>query len=202
MKYFYTYKVEDRLWVYDRYSNKITEIDELTYKIFVTYDKHLFDEKKVVQYLKDLANKEDLVEKIKEIKHFQKECDMFKPFDFNKCIMPITGKELEIKYENEVHHFIFNLTDDCNLRCRYCKFGGTYKGIQVHSKRSMSYEVIYEGISLIKKYYKNKEILNIAFYGGEPLMEFAKIQYIVKKIRSLYNNVGFSFTTNGVLLNK
>jgi len=46
IKYFFTYKIEDRFWVYDRYSNKISEIDELTYNIFTTYDKHQFDEKK------------------------------------------------------------------------------------------------------------------------------------------------------------
>ncbi len=202
MKYFYTYKVEDRFWVYDRYSNKITEIDELTYKIFSTYNQHKFDIKEVIHYFQDLANKNELVMKTNEIKHFQNKYNMFQPFDFDKCSMPITDKELEVKYNNEAHQFVFNLTDDCNLRCKYCKFGGSYIGIKEHQQRTMSYDIIDAGIDLIKKYYKNKEKLNISFYGGEPLMEFKKIEYIVNKTKCLYNNVGFSFTTNGVFLNK
>lgn len=202
MKYFYTYKAEDRFWVYDRYSNKIVEIDELTYKIFTTYDKHQFDEKKAVLCLNGTSDKKQVIQKVKDIKQYQNDYDMFKPLDIEKCVMPVFDKELKTKYENEVHHIIFNLTDDCNLRCKYCKFGGTYEGARTHSPKSMSYEVIDEGIKLIKKYYKNKETLIIAFYGGEPLMEFEKIKYIVQKIKSLYKDVNFTFTTNGILLSK
>jgi len=202
MKYFYPYKVEDRFWVYDRYSNKITEVDELTYKIIASYSKHHFDEEKVTRYLKDLADKEDLAEKTRDIKHYQKEYDIFKPFNLYRCIMPVTDRDLEIKYENEIHHFIYNLTKDCNLRCKYCKFGGTYVGVKTHNTNSMSYDIIDESINLIKQYYKKKETLFIAFYGGEPLMEFKKMKYIVKKIKYFYDNVSFSFTTNGTLLNK
>ena len=126
---------------------------------------------------------------------------MFKLVDIEKCVMPVTYDELIWKYNNEIRHIIFNLTDDCNLRCKYCKFGGTYAGIKTHNKNSMSYDIINAAIKFIEDYYKNKETLIIAFYGGEPLLEYNKIKYIVSKINTKYKDFRFAFTTNGILLN-
>ena len=70
MKYFYPYKLNKKFWVYDRYSNKIAEIDSLTYKIFSTFNKHKFDENKAALYLKDYANEDIIIQKIKEIKRY------------------------------------------------------------------------------------------------------------------------------------
>jgi len=200
MKYYYPYKVLNRYWVYDRYSNKISEVDSVTYKIFSTFDKHTFDESKAIECLKSYAEKNIIIEKIKEIKKYGKIHNMFKPMDIQKCIMPINDTELIKKYKNEIRHVVFNLTDDCNLRCKYCKFGGTYDYVKTHIKRNMSYEIINASLRFIANHYKKKETLIIAFYGGEPLLEFKKIKYIVENLNNQYKNVRYAFTTNGVLL--
>ncbi len=201
MKYFYTYEVDSRFWLYDRYSNTINEVDFLTCKIFETYDKHKFDEKIVLSVLESFANPSKIKKALQEIKFYQEEKEMFVCKNIDKCVMPISEQELLYKYNNEISHVIFNITDNCNMRCKYCKFGETYQDSRNHNNKSMSLEVIDNGLKLIDKYYKNTKTLIIAFYGGEPLIEFNKIKLIVNRIKAKYNNVRFSFTTNGVLLN-
>lgn len=95
---------------------------------------------------------------------------------------------------------ILELTQQCNLRCKYCIYSGEYfheRGHQdIHMNEDMM-DVIYN------TYFSETHSPEyISFYGGEPLLRFDLIQYIIKKVKTGGYDTNFAMTTNGLLLEK
>lgn len=98
--------------------------------------------------------------------------------------------------------FVIGITEQCNLRCTYCCYSGSYEGNRTHSSNSMSREDIDRTLSFIRKNAKD-ENLHIAFYGGEPLVNYDVVQYAISKAEAIWHEaVSFSITTNGTLLSE
>lgn len=128
----------------------------------------------------------------------------------NKFIVPSFESEISECIEecesklssSKVLKLTVNPTLDCNLRCWYC--------YEQHLHGSCMTPTIIEAIykyidkSLLNGKY---EKLQLAFFGGEPLMKFDKVVnpmlIQVKKICAKHNvDFAVSFTTNGVFLTK
>lgn len=92
--------------------------------------------------------------------------------------------------------FIIIPTTQCNFRCVYC-----YETFQNHV---MDPQVIESIILYIKKNIRFFSSLKVGWYGGEPLLETEKIEYISKKLIDICNSNGKPYlsniTTNGYLL--
>lgn len=94
---------------------------------------------------------------------------------------------------------ILPISGDCNLACPYCfarindKFNfGNYS--KDETKKVIDF--------LYNK--SNKEFnTHIAFFGGEPFLNFPIIEYAIEYIKETYPdfNVSFSATTNGTIIN-
>ena len=100
----------------------------------------------------------------------------------------------------EVYMFIVGITEQCNLRCSYCCYSGAYEHNRSHSQKVMKsgdIDEIYDFIMLIS----TKRPIHIAFYGGEPLLQYTLIQYAIQRgLDLLGDEVVFSVTTNGTVL--
>lgn len=98
--------------------------------------------------------------------------------------------------------FIIGITEQCNLRCTYCCYSGSYEGNRTHSSKSMSKEDVDRTLSFIRENAKGDK-LHIAFYGGEPLVNYDILQYAIAKAEAIWQEaVSFSITSNGTLLNE
>lgn len=89
-----------------------------------------------------------------------------------------------------------NLTQRCNLKCRYCF---------VHQQpKEMTYETAKDAVD----FYARNAVLEatepqVTFFGGEPMLKFEEIiKPLVEYIRSTYGDYNISITTNGTLLNE
>ncbi len=118
----------------------------------------------------------------------------------NKIILDI----LEAGYTQQL---ILNVTEDCNMRCKYCFLSETYKFTRNRTNRMMSEDTaikalnfFFEFMSKISKFNPGKTCA-ITFYGGEALLNFKVIK---KSIEYAKKNCPvmptFNITTNGVLL--
>ncbi|SHH94792.1 uncharacterized protein SAMN02745196_02001 [Clostridium collagenovorans DSM 3089] len=102
---------------------------------------------------------------------------------------------------------ILMITEDCNLRCKYCIYSENYDVSRNHGKRQMKFEVAEKAV---RKYFdefikvkSNNPFLvpRIGFYGGEPLMNLEVILKTVELCKEIYPyEVKFNITTNAVLL--
>ncbi|MCM1439220.1 MAG: thioether cross-link-forming SCIFF peptide maturase [Roseburia sp.] len=103
---------------------------------------------------------------------------------------------------DEVKALCIHICHDCNLRCRYCFADeGAY-----HSEREfMSEETAKRAIDFLIENSGNRRVLEVDFFGGEPLMCLQTIKNVVyyAKERAAERGKKFLFTTttNALLLN-
>lgn len=102
---------------------------------------------------------------------------------------------------NKVRELILQVTQQCNLRCSYCSYSGNYYNRE-HSDRRMPFDMAKKAIDFYFDHTGDTDELSIAFYGGEPLLEFPLIQKCVaySEERVKDKNLKFYITTNGTLL--
>lgn len=183
-------------YLYSFYRKRLLPLDPLLYNIVHAYlylNKNEFDE----------IYKCDIVTK--------------KRFDFLKSYLFLEEKQIlmdaNISVDDILHNLeklpvlIFELTEKCNLRCKYCIYGEMYVVNSKHNDNDMTFDlaksVIDYFVNLKHKISIRKSQQTISFYGGEPLLRFDLIKQIVEYTSSIdcieYN---YTITTNGLLLDK
>lgn len=141
-----------------------------------------------------------------ELEHLHPE--FFNVLKSNRFIVPYDDNEGETlikKWEimdNDPSHFgiIINPTLNCNLRCWYCYEAHKETQIMTQSTRNKLYNLIEN-----KTADTRLKMLNVSFFGGEPLLLFKEnILPVLRFATSICNSKGIAiysnFTTNGVLL--
>nr|WP_034847152.1 Cys-rich peptide radical SAM maturase CcpM [Ruminiclostridium josui] len=102
---------------------------------------------------------------------------------------------------NKVNMITLQITKQCNLRCKYCIYSGDYEN-RVHSNEKMTLETAQKAIDFYIDHSRDNDKGLLAFYGGEPLLEFEFIkncvEYFEEKAEGKY--IHFSVTTNATLL--
>lgn len=123
----------------------------------------------------------------------------------------LNKKDIELALAN-IPQITFEVTDACNLKCKYCAYGEFYNDYDKRDNKKLSIGKAYRLIDFIIPYWKsnlnlssNKSVF-ISFYGGEPLlnMTFVKtiIEYLEHKTQGLNIVFNYSMTTNAILLYK
>lgn len=124
-------------------------------------------------------------------------------------VVPNSFNELEyLKFRNKVSRFsnkyyslTILLTNACNMACKYCYENAPSKN------GNMSDKVVKKLLGHIESTLKNKiEMLDITWYGGEPMLRYKSICSLSKKIIEYCKQYGAkyeaSIVTNGALLTK
>ncbi len=104
---------------------------------------------------------------------------------------------------NKVNMITLQITKQCNLRCKYCVYSGDYEN-RVHSNEKMTLDTAKKGIDFYIEHSKDNEKGFLAFYGGEPLLEFEFIKKCIEYFeeRAEGKNIHINLTTNATLLTK
>jgi uncharacterized protein len=97
---------------------------------------------------------------------------------------------------------VIEITQNCNLRCKYCAYSGKYFYERKHCNKSINPTIIEKVIKIFKNMAKSSQIIGITFYGGEPLL---KKDLLIKTIKILKqeidsNKLWVNIVTNGTLL--
>ena len=97
------------------------------------------------------------------------------------------------KKERPIQHAVINVTNECNLRCRYC--------FTQHNPRQMSYETAFQALNWLLEHKNPNKPLSISWFGGEPLLRFKEvIEPIMIYCDENKLPVKFGITTNCTLL--
>ena len=117
-----------------------------------------------------------------------------------------------IRYQlANLRQLTFEVTDACNLNCKYCAYGEFYNDYDERENKMMSVSAAIKIIDYLVEFWNSKQNMSakrnvyISFYGGEPLMNMPFIESVVEYVESLhckYRNFTFSMTTNAVLLER
>lgn len=179
MIHVFTYK--DTHYIYDSGSGSLHECDKET----ADYVKAKYEEGKEVSFSREKVN--------------QIENDLA-PLKAEGLFLREEIKTYPLK-SDEVKALCIHICHDCNLRCRYCFADeGAY-----HSEREfMSEETAKKAIDFLLENSGNRKVLEVDFFGGEPLMCLQTIKNVVAYAREKGDKLGkkflFTTTTNALLL--
>lgn len=103
---------------------------------------------------------------------------------------------------SQLSQLILGVTEDCNLRCRYCVYGGTYEHYRPHVPRRMSVDTALKAVDFFLARSSGAGDSYVSFYGGEPLLSLELIRTCVEhvEVRRGKRRVRYNLTSNGVLL--
>lgn len=194
MKFNYTtFKTNDSFYLFDGVSSNLFSISE---NIFHNHEKLIVDIDKLSKNYNHLLDDE---------KEFYTAID-------NGLFVPNDGVD-EIQYwynpkkiindieKNYINHVMIEMTQDCNMRCKYCVYGGHYPGEHTHNSQKIANKTLLNAVKIITDSRSDSPEKILNFYGGEPFLEFNKIKMIVEEVGDKHPEIKFYFTTNGTLLN-
>lgn len=128
----------------------------------------------------------------------------------NMIFRCITGKDIEYQLIH-LSSLVFEVTDACNLRCKYCGYADLYEGYDPRENLKFSFGYAKQMIDFLHGLWKNNytletvEPITISFYGGEPLLNVSLICQVIEYIESLPfvgKQFFYNMTTNAILLDK
>ena len=181
--------------VLDVNSGSVHVVDELVYDIIGLLDQGK-QENEIQEELKNTYKEDDIRTACKEIQELKDAGMLFTEDIYRNAIEHFKERETVVKA------LCLHIAHDCNLACRYCfAEEGEYHG----RRAMMSYEVGKQALDFLIANSGNRKNLEVAFFGGEPLMNWDVVKKLVEYGREqekLHNkNFRFTLTTNGVLLN-
>ena len=156
----------------------------------------------ISQELKDLLNRDIRNDKI--IKIQKTNPVIFSPSPVRIIKFGYSKDFIKEQIEHGLKQMTLGVTNQCNLRCKYCVYSGNFKNFRTHSNKCMSLEIAVKSIDYFLKHLSKTENSKfLTFYGGEPLLNFDLISQVINYVKSKSNaNIYYSITTNGTLLDE
>lgn len=181
-------------YMYDVNTNSIMEIPREIYEYLKNIENNDVDEYKLFSKLQKKHQN--------GIKYF-KEQGLLGSVRENVKYEHIETSRLTDIYDGNLKNMTLQVTQNCNLRCKYCIYSGSYYN-RIHNNKRMKIESAFKALDFLKEHSRNTKKITIGFYGGEPLLEFDLIKKCVEYAKQLFygKNVFFTVTTNGTIMNK
>lgn len=117
-----------------------------------------------------------------------------------------------VKYHlANTQQIVFEVTEGCDLKCKYCGYGDLYNDYDKRENKSLNLKLAKQFLDYMLDLLKsplNRRLhkrIAISFYGGEPLLNMPAIKEIVQYVRDRAlprQDFFFSMTTNAVKLDK
>jgi len=196
--------------VLDVASGSIHCVDDIAYDVIRAYE-HISDGKDQSVSAAQMAathpgaTENDIKEIIADIEALKNRGKLFSPDTFEDVAE--TGIKAPLKA------LCLNVSHICNMSCAYCFAGrGEYGGTGGHSdsieigsgNKLMSLETGKRAIDFLVMNSADRKILDVDFFGGEPLLNRDVVKEIVKYAREVEQGCSkrfrFTLTTNGLLI--
>lgn len=128
----------------------------------------------------------------------------------NSSFLKISSKEVKTNLLN-LKQLVFEVTDICNLKCKYCGYGDLYEGYDPRRNNNLSIKKACNILEYLAGLWEenidksSNQPFTLGFFGGEPLIGMKFIKEVVQYAESLRikgKKIYYNITTNGVLLDK
>ena len=178
----------DKLYFYDTGTGKIMECSEKEYvfleKLFSEDTSSVYD-----------AEYDELIQELMGENLIQLE-------KVEKLYTRDHVEDLEYNIKNNLYQINIEVTEKCNLRCKYCIYNDDCDSNRNFGSQDMSIEIAKASIDYAAA--NSGDDIAVTFYGGEPLIRFDLIkecvEYSKEKLKG--KNLTFSLTTNLTLMTK
>ena len=192
------FQTSNNNYFYDMGTGKIFQLSEPTYRLL---DK-IFDEDDYEIAINSLAMSDiDILKSSAEIVDAVNNENILKAPEIKEFRGP-HNEALEYYLCNQMSQLTLEVTEACNLRCRYCIYNESHNDFHGYTNKMMSFDTAKKAIDYA--FPRTGENFYVAFYGGEPLLNYELIHKCIEYTNSIVGNKnhGFSLTTNATLITK
>ena len=193
------FRTKENGYIYDLGTGKILLCDEDEYKIL-----ECIFESNGLDSLHSLQMKEaDLLDCLNNLKNTIDKENLLKAPPLTEFGSLHTRFDLiKDQIENNLAQITLELTEKCNLRCKYCIYTEENESFRGFDSNDMTWETAKAAIDYAIGH--SGEALAVTFYGGEPLLQFNLLKQCVEYVKQVKGNkhINHSMTTNMVLMTK
>lgn len=194
-KMIHKYKMHGKYIVLDVNSGAVHELDKLAYELLDHFGE---EEGKIIDNFSGKYGREKTAETLSELKELKDKGLLFSEDRYEDYLTELSAATAE---KPVIKALCLHIAHDCNLRCRYC-FAST--GDFGTRRALMSAETGKKAIDFVIEKSGSRRNIEIDFFGGEPLLNFAVVEQIVdyalKRGGETGKNFRFTITTNATLL--
>ncbi len=179
----------------DSASGSVHCVDDVAFDVINAYENTSRDEIIRTVSSKHNVSEQDVIECLEDVDGLKAEGLLFAEDTFRPDVEKLAKRDTVIKA------LCLHVAHTCNLNCEYCFAAqGKYHG----ERALMSFEVGKRALDFLVENSGTRHNLEVAFFGGEPLMNFDVVKRLVEYARSIENEKGkhfrFTLTTNGMLI--
>lgn len=188
-------RTRNGLYLYDSWTNEILQVDGAVFNLLPDSDPEVPPAE--VAENAEIQQAERAIQSARQNGYFSEDFPLVSSFPET-----LLDKTLSDLLRKGPDHLVLNITERCNLRCRYCSFSGAYQDNRTHSNRVMSKEVLCAALDWYFSF-ERRSIYSLGFYGGEPLGDFQLLESAVEEAkRRAPGALEFRLTTNATLLSE
>ncbi len=190
------YKLNGYNIVLDIFSGAVHVVDDVAYDIIALFENcPKNDIIKTITARYPEITEADVVECLEDIQALKTDKKLFTPDEYADKAFDLKKRHTAVKA------LCLHMAHTCNLNCEYCFASqGKYHG----DRALMSFEVGKQALDFLIASSGKRTNLEVDFFGGEPLMNWAVVKKLVAYARSIekkcHKNFRFTLTTNGVLI--
>lgn len=192
-----TFKTTNNYYFYDLGTGKIFCINKNVYSVLCCLlEKNEFDSLSEINMDNEL-----LMEALDQIQDTVLKENILKAPPIT-CFSGPQSLALEENLQHNLSQLTLEVTERCNLRCDYCIYNENHNDYHNFTNYDMTFDTAKKAIDFT--YNRISDTFNLAFYGGEPLLNFLLIEKCVSYTENLVptKDINFSMTTNAVLITK
>jgi len=191
-----TFKTDKNFYFIDTGTGKIAELEKHVYLVL----KSLFENDSFESLFELGMSENKLIDALRTIEQGVEQAHILSAPILETMNRPL---DLEDLLADELMGLTLEVTQDCNLRCKYCIYHPDHVAFREFGKKHMSLETAKKAMDFLKEHSKKRDdIIHISFYGGEPLLNFEVVQETIAYAKEIFEEkiVQFALTTNVVLL--
>ena len=186
----------NKKYVYDTGTGKVFECEDEEYKIL----KELFENNRLVDSLEnaDAARLQQAYENIWSMIEDEHILQVRSDLKFVRE----TDETLWDLLHYDLQQIVLELTEQCNMRCRYCIYNEHNDHYRNFSPKAMSWDVAKRAVEYARD--NSGDRIAVSFYGGEPLVKYDLMKKVIEYSQEIITGkeLTFSFSTNLTLVTK
>lgn len=131
-----TFKTKYNFYYYDSGTGKVAQINENVYKVLTKF----LESENFLDFIKLDMSEQEFCEAISEIKDAINKESILSATKFN-CLTGKTYEQIDEIIDNKIQNVTLEVTEKCNLRCKYCIYNESHPEYRAFGHRNMDWEI-------------------------------------------------------------
>ncbi|AFS77134.1 radical SAM domain-containing protein [Gottschalkia acidurici 9a] len=194
------FKTDMNYYFYDVGTGKVFQVDNILYDILQALSiTNKFDS---IFTLRKTSESE-LINALEQLKEVIENENILQAPPVNE----LTGNSvvnLDQALDSSLEQITLEVTESCNMRCKYCIYHSSDIGFRNFGEANMSFDIAKIAIDELMNKSQGMKEVSIGFYGGEPLLNFGLIKNCINYCQEEYKDkkIYYTMTTNATLIDK